>query len=103
RLTIAPSRRRAQSSETRPARAFDETIGGTHAQVALARRFKLRVRERSALHLYGERGLASRTAGQEVVLSETEAAAVLRGTGRRVVELVEVIDSSAAARKRLPG
>ena len=96
---IAPSRRRAQSSETRPARGLDET----NAQAALTRRFKLRVRERSALHLYGERGLASRTAGQEVVLSETEAAAVLRGKGRRVVDLVEVIDSSATTRKRLPG
>jgi hypothetical protein len=77
-------------------RRFQEAGGG-------ARRFKLRVRERSALQLSAEHGATFRTAGQEVVLSEIEAAAILRRKGRRILDLVEVIDDSVTSRRKLPG
>ena len=73
----------------------------------LPRRFRFRVREGSAVHIsaYGEQpqSVGSYSAGQELVLSEEEAARLLRNKGRRSVDLVEVIDDAPASRKRLPG
>jgi hypothetical protein len=61
------------------------------------------VREGRGLILLGEGEATSWQAGQEIVLSETEAAALLRGKGCRGFELIEVIDDPPAARKNLPG
>jgi hypothetical protein len=71
----------------------------------LPRRFRFRVREGSVISTYGEepQSVGSYSAGQELVVSEEEAAGLLRNKGRRSVDLVEVIDDAPASRKRLPG
>ena len=71
----------------------------------LPRRFQFRVREGSVISTYGEepQSVGSYSAGQELVVSEEEAAGLLRNKGRRSVDLVEVIDDAPASRKRLPG
>ena len=71
----------------------------------LPRRFRFRVREGSVISAYGEefQSVGSYSAGQELVVSEEEAAGLLRNKGRRSVDLVEVIDDAPASRKRLPG
>jgi hypothetical protein len=69
----------------------------------LARRFRFKIREGTGLHRYEDGHVESFKAGDEVVLSETEAAALLRGKGRRGFELLEVIDDSPARRRKLPG
>ena len=71
----------------------------------LPRRFRFRVREGSVISAYGEepQSVGSYSAGQELVVSEEEAAGLLRNKGRRSDDLVEVIDDAPASRKRLPG
>jgi hypothetical protein len=64
---------------------------------------RFRVREGAAFRFYGENEGAAYTAGQEVVLSEREAASLLRGKGRRGFDLLEVIDDAPVRRKKPPG
>jgi hypothetical protein len=84
---------------------IDGSSGDPHAG-AMARRFRFRVRSGNALmSASNDPGTPGRTAaaGQEIVLSEAEAAQLLR-IGRRSVDLIEVIeDESAPTQKRLPG
>jgi hypothetical protein len=70
---------------------------------ALARRFRFKIREGTGLHRYEDGKVESFRAGEEVVVSEAEAAAFLRGKARRGFELLEVIDDSPVGGKKLPG
>ena len=88
-----------------PLGEIDDSVGETHAGVILARRFRLRVRPG---HLFLSSSNDPRTpgraseAGDEIVVSEAEAAQLFR-IGRRGLELLEVIDDEPKPKKKLPG
>jgi hypothetical protein len=64
----------------------------------MPRRFRFRVREGRQIHSFGEDGTETHGAGYEFVLSEEDAARVLRNRGsRNTVELVEVVSEEEAA------
>lgn len=72
----------------------------------VARRFRFRVRPGHAFMTFSNDASTSggsSDAAEEVVVSEAEAARLLR-LGRRGLELIEVIeDQPSAAKKKLPG
>jgi hypothetical protein len=64
----------------------------------MARRFRFRVREGQQIHEFSVDGTATYGAGHEFVLSEEDAARLLRNRGsRNLFELVEVIVDEKAA------
>jgi hypothetical protein len=71
----------------------------------VARHFKFRVREGTTLFEFGERGKTTHAhePGYEFVVSEDEAAAILRHGGLRRFDLVEVIYDGPAPVRKLPG
>ena len=63
----------------------------------MARRFRFRVREGHQIHSYGGDRPTTYGAGYEFVLSEEDAARVLRHRGSRIaLDLVETIEDEAA-------
>jgi hypothetical protein len=65
---------------------------------AVARRFRFRVREGHQIHEFRDDGTATHGAGYEFVLSEQEAAHLLRHrANRNAFDLVEVIADDEAA------
>jgi len=63
----------------------------------MARRFWFRVREGQQIHAFGDDGTVTHGAGYEFVLSEKDAAGMLRHRASRYAcELVEVVDDEAA-------
>ena len=63
---------------------------------AMARKFRFRVREGNQLHEFGHGETRTYGAGHEFVLSEEDAARLLRNRGsRRAYDLVEVVDEAA--------
>lgn len=64
----------------------------------MPRQFRFRVREGRQIHSFGENGTETHGAGYEFVLSEEDAARVLRNRrSRNTLELVEVVADEEAA------